>query len=492
MPRGFRTLCICGGKQGRHQVTIVKKTEMGIQFDYDKVLAAAMSTGGDYADIFVEHSTFSDITLRDSSVNSAGNHIDCGTGIRVLKGDRTGYAYTESMEFSDIMRAARVAAGIADSSASYNPVPVCVSEPKGWGYYPLSDAGDRMLSIERKMQYLYMLDDFVFSSDEKVDKVLARISDSITEVDFVNTQGCCFHDVRPMLSVVSSCVMRKGSRVESNSSSRSFRAGGGMLTEGLIREVADECVSRTSLLFDAVQPKGGEMPVVMGAGGSGILLHEAIGHAFEADFNRKGASIFSDKMGKRICRDFISVADDATIMFNRGAVNFDDEGVPGEKTYMVKNGILTSYLHDRISARFYGVRPTGNGRRESFRFMPLPRMRATYMENGKCSEEELIRDVKYGVYADNFSNGQVQIGAGDFTFYVKSGYLIENGKLTSPVKDINIIGNGPAALASIVGVADNLKLDNGTWTCGKEQQSCPVCCGMPSALVEKLTVGGVN
>ena len=234
------------------------------------------------------------------------------------------------------------------------------------------------------------------------------------------------------------------------------------------------------------------MPVVMGAGGSGILLHEAIGHAFEADFNRKGASIFSDKMGKRICRDFISVADDATIMFNRGAVNFDDEGVPGEKTYMVKNGILTSYLHDRISARFYGVRPTGNGRRESFRFMPLPRMRATYMENGKCSEEELIRDVKYGVYADNFSNGQVQIGAGDFTFYVKSGYLIENGRLTSPVKDINIIGNGPAALASIVGVADNLKLDNGTWTCGKEQQSCPVCCGMPSALVEKLTVGGVN
>jgi len=233
------------------------------------------------------------------------------------------------------------------------------------------------------------------------------------------------------------------------------------------------------------------MQVVMGSGSSGILLHEAVGHAFEADFNRKGTSIFSDMMGKQVCHNSINIIDDGTIKGNRGAVNYDDEGVPGQKTYLVKDGILNSYLHDRISASYYNTAPTGNGRRESFRYMPLPRMRATYMESGNVPEEELIASVKNGIYADNFSNGQVQIGAGDFTFFVKSGYLIENGKLTQPIKDINIIGNGPQALKDIIAVADNNTIDNSTWTCGKEQY-CPVSCGMPSVLVNKLTVGGSN
>lgn len=231
------------------------------------------------------------------------------------------------------------------------------------------------------------------------------------------------------------------------------------------------------------------MPVVMSSGSSGILLHEAIGHAFEADFIRKNTSIFSDKMGKRICRTGITIVDDGTIPGNRGALNVDDEGVPGQKTYMVTDGILTSFLHDRISASYFKVSPTGNGRRESFRYMPLPRMRATYMENGTDSAESLIASVKKGLYVDSFSNGQVQIGAGDFTFFVKSGYLIENGKLTQPVKDTNIIGNGPRALGMITGVGNDYRMDNGTWTCGKEQ-SCEVSCGMPSVLVSSLTVGG--
>jgi TldD protein len=234
------------------------------------------------------------------------------------------------------------------------------------------------------------------------------------------------------------------------------------------------------------------MPVVMGAGGSGILLHEAIGHAFEADFNRKNISIFSDKLGKRICNEHINVADDGTIPFNRGSVNFDDEGAEGQKTYIVRQGVLDSYLHDRISARHYGVSPTGNGRRDTFRCVPIPRMRATYMEAGNVSEEEIIHTVRQGIYVDNFTNGQVQIGAGDFTFFVKSGYLIENGRLTQPIKDINIIGNGPRALADITLVADNPRIANGTWTCGKDGQSCPVTCGMPTALVSRLTVGGGN
>jgi len=220
------------------------------------------------------------------------------------------------------------------------------------------------------------------------------------------------------------------------------------------------------------------------------LLHEAIGHAFEADFNRKNTSIFSDLLNKTVCDSSINILDDGTIPANRGAVNIDDEGIPGQKTYIVRGGILTSYLHDRISAKYYQVSPTGNGRRESFRNIPIPRMRSTYMEAGKYSEEEIIASVKQGVYVSKFTNGQVQIGAGDFTFYVKNGYLIENGKLTQPIKDINIIGNGPKALADITMVGSNFEMDAGAWTCGKDGQGCPVTLGMPSTLVSKLTVGG--
>jgi TldD protein len=231
------------------------------------------------------------------------------------------------------------------------------------------------------------------------------------------------------------------------------------------------------------------MPVVMGAGASGILLHEAMGHAFEADFNRKGTSIFSDRMGQRICAEGIQIIDDGTIRGDRGSLNFDDEGVPAQKTYMVEDGILTSYLHDRISARHYGVSPTGNGRRESFRYAPLPRMRSTYMESGNADPADIIASVRKGVYVDEFSNGQVKIGEGDFTFFVKSGFLIEDGRLTAPVKDINIIGNGPEALRDIVAVGNDLVIDPGAWTCGKEQ-SVPVSCGIPTVLVKNLTVGG--
>ena len=233
------------------------------------------------------------------------------------------------------------------------------------------------------------------------------------------------------------------------------------------------------------------MPVVMGAGSSGILLHEAIGHAFEADFNRKNVSIFSDLLGKKICNADINVVDDGTVEFARGSINFDDEGIESQRTYIVREGVLESYLHDRISARYYNVKPTGNGRRQSFRYAPMPRMRVTYMESGTSREEDMIAQVKQGVYVDNFSNGQVQIGAGDFTFFVKTGYLIENGKLTQPIKDINIIGNGPKALGYITMVGNNLKVDESAWTCGKDGQSVPVGQGLPSVLISKLTVGGV-
>jgi TldD protein len=245
-------------------------------------------------------------------------------------------------------------------------------------------------------------------------------------------------------------------------------------------------------LFDAVKPDAGEMEVVLAAGSSGILLHEAIGHGMEADFNRKQISIFCDKIDKPVAESFVTIVDDGTNLNIRGSLNMDDEGNDTERTYMVTDGILTSYLHDRISAQHYGLRPTGNGRRESFRFSPIPRMRNTYMLPGPHKRDEIIASVKHGLYAEQFTNGAVDIGAGDFSFYVKSGWLIEDGKVTRPVKDVNIIGNGPKVLADIVMVADDLKLAEGGWTCGKGGQGVPVSQGLPTVKVSKITVGGVS
>ena len=299
----------------------------------------------------------------------------------------------------------------------------------------------------------------------------------------------CKYETRPMGAFSATVIFQQGGKVENKTVSRSFRAGVEMLSDQVVEEMAAQAVKGIDERFDARRPKGGQMPVVMGAGASGILLHEAMGHAFEADFNRKGTSFFSDKMGQQVCPKGIQIIDDGTLKGNRGALNFDDEGVPGQKTYMVEDGILTSYLHDRISARHYGVSPTGNGRRESFRYAPIPRMRATYMESGDAAPADIIASVPQGIYVDEFSNGQVKIGEGDFTFFVKSGFLIENGRLTAPVKDINIIGNGPEALRDVLAVGNDLAIDPGTWTCGKEQ-SVPVSCGIPTVLIKNLTVGG--
>jgi TldD protein len=458
--------------------------------DLQRILAVALEKGGDYADLYFEHSQNQSVGLRDGEVNTTFAGIDFGVGVRVLSGDQTGFAYVESVDLNEMLKAARTAGRIAHSGSGKIPLGVA-TEIKASNYYQVKQPWED-ITIKQRIPFVQKLNDRIFELDERVEKVIVSLSDSTSTIFFVNSEGTNYQDVRPMASLVAVCVMQQNGVYENGRSARSFRMGFEFLSDQLIEEMAREAVEETAILFDAVRPKGGEMPVVLGAGGSGIFLHEAIGHAFEADFNRKGTSIFSDMLNKRICGDFISVVDDATLPLNRGSLNIDDEGAIGQKTYIVQNGILNSYLHDRISAKYYGVAPTGNGRRESFRQPPLPRMRATYMENGNATEEEIIASVKKGVYVDSFTNGQVQIGAGDFTFFVKSGRMIENGKLTVPIRDINIIGNGPKALADMTMVASNYQIDNGTWTCGKEGQSCPVTCGMPSALVKKLTVGGNN
>lgn len=458
--------------------------------DLRKVLSVALEKGGDYADLFFEHSFYNSVSLMDGKVNNCSSSIDFGMGVRVLSGDQSGYAYVEGVTLEEMLRAARTAARIASSGKANKPVALKEKTIEKDRYQVVTPWDE--VNLKQKMPYLQKVNDRIFALDNRVQKVRAGLSDTTTHVLFCNSEGVSYYDYRPMVSFFVSCVMQENGRTENASASRSYRKGFEFLTEDLVELLAREAVDNTAILFRAVKPKGGELPVVMSAGGSGILLHEAIGHAFEADFNRKNISIFSDQLHKKVCNEHISVVDDGTIPFNRGSVNFDDEGVEGQKTYIVKDGVLNSYLHDRISSKFYGVDPTGNGRRDTFRKVPIPRMRATYMEPGNMKEEDIIASVKNGIYACKFTNGQVQIGAGDFTFFVKSGYLIENGKLTQPIKDINIIGNGPKALADITMVANNDQIDNGTWTCGKDGQSCPVTCGMPSVLVSKLTVGGDN
>ena len=448
--------------------------------------ATALSHGGDYSDLYFEYTTFFNLLLKDGVVSSGGFHTDFGVGIRVLKGEKTGYAYSENTEMADMLKAAKAASAIAlgaDGKRTYK-----ASENKAHDLYPMKKNW-RDMEASAFLPFLKMVEGKIFEKDSRVIKVIARLSNSVSEVMMYNSLDELTADTRPMGSVTVTAVYEQNGRTENKSAARSFRTGAELIGEGLAEELASQVTDRVDELFEAVRPKGGQMSVVMGAGASGILLHEAMGHAFEADFNRKGQSIFSGKMGQRVCPEGISIVDDGTLACNRGSGNYDDEGVAGEKTYMVSDGILTSYLHDRVSASWYDVKPTGNGRRENFRYNPIPRMRATYMESGNADPQALIASVSHGVYVDEFSNGQVKIGEGDFTFYVKSGYLIENGILTTPIKDINIIGNGPQALADIAGVGNDLKIDNGTWTCGKEQ-SVPVSCGMPTTLISNLVVGG--
>ncbi|MCR5760116.1 MAG: TldD/PmbA family protein [Bacteroidales bacterium] len=457
------------------------------------LVAEGLRTGGSWCDLFFEYTVTSDLVLRDGEVNSGGSHEDFGCGIRVLSGEKTGYAYAETTAYPELLQAAKAAAAIADSSAggsrsSETCATLGARLPSNRFYAAKIDW--RETSAADGVPVLRRLDSAIRSRDSRVIRVIAMLSSQTSEIMMYNSldELCC--DTRPMGALMATVVFQQGDRIENKTVSRSFRSGAEMISDALIEELADMAVDGLDARFEARRPKGGVMPVVMAAGASGILLHEAMGHAFEADFNRKGQSVFSDKVGKRVAKKGINILDDATIPGNRGSLNFDDEGVPGQKTYMVRDGVLESYLHDRISARYYGVFPTGNGRRESFRYNPIPRMRCTYMESGTDGTlEDLIGSVRRGIFVKEFSNGQVKIGEGDFTFYVKAGWTIENGRLDMPVKDINIIGNGPRALADIEAVAGDLRIDDATWTCGKEQ-SAPVSCGIPSVLVCKLTVGG--
>jgi TldD protein len=320
--------------------------------------------------------------------------------------------------------------------------------------------------------------------------VTIYLSDTTSRILVANSDGLLAEDDRPMALLVASCVAQDQGKVEVGYQTGSSRDGLGFFSNQLVDRVAHEAADYTTMLFDAVEAPVGELPVVLAPGVTGILLHEAMGHGFEADFNRKGISIYADRVGKKIAPDFVTIYDDGTNERLRGSINIDDEGTAGQKTPLVEKGILRSYMHDRISANHYKTKSTGSGRRQSFRYPPVPRMRNTYMINGPHKPEEIIKSVKKGLYAEVFSNGQVQIGAGDFTFFLKHGRMIEDGKLTKVVKDANLIGSGPKVLEAVQMVGDDMQMFSGGGMCGKDGQRVPVGFGLPTVKAGGMSIGG--
>jgi TldD protein len=454
------------------------------------VLAELASRGADDADLYFQHARSTSVTFEDGIVSRASTSIDQGVGLRVVVGDQVGYAFTEELTLESMLAAARTASAIATGAAV--PPAAAFARPARASFYEVpvawSDVG-----IDRRLPLVQKAAGMARTKDGRVEKVSASWSDGDERVLIATLDGRIITDRRPQSRLWVNVTARDGDVVQANSANLAGRRGLDWYDDERLNTVAQQAIDRTLVLFDARRPPAGEFPVVLAAGASGILLHEAIGHGMEADFNRKNTSIYSTMIGQKVGPDFVTVIDDGTIPGERGALNVDDEGTPCERTVLVENGVLKSYLHDKISAKHYGrTASTGSGRRESFRHMPLPRMRCTTMENGPHDREEIIRSVKRGIIAETFTNGQVQIGAGDFTFYIKNGWMIEDGVATYPIKDVNIIGNGPEALRNVTMAAGDSALDTGGWTCGKDGQSVPVSQGLPTVLVSKLAVGGAN
>jgi len=455
-----------------------------------RVLAKALSKGGDFADLYFEHTIANYVVLEDGKVNQAYSNVSLGAGIRTIQGDQVGYGFTQDLTAQSMLAAAATAATIADASPN-KPTGEFVT-PKLANHYPL----ERLLTsvpLESKLPLVQSLNEKCFARSPWIAKVNAIFHDEQKRVMIVTSDGVKAEDLLPKNWLLASVVAVKDGKPEQAAWHLGGRKDFSFYTPALADEIAREAVDRVVVLFDAVQPPAGEMPVVLGPGLTGILLHEAIGHGMEADFNRKGISTYATMIDKQVAEPFVTIIDDGTNEGLAGSLNVDDEGTPGQKTVLVQDGILRSYMHDRISAKHYKVQPTGNGRRQSYEHYVLPRMRNTYMLAASATPEEVIKSADKGIYVQDVSNGQVKEGEGDFAFYVSQGRLIEDGRLTAPIKDINIMGNGPKMLRNITMVANDLEMaQGGAGYCGKNGQSVPVGFGLPTCLVKSMTVGGVK
>jgi TldD protein len=454
------------------------------------VLAKALAKGGDFADLYFEHTISNYLILEDGKVNRAASEVALGVGIRTVKGDQVGYGFTQDLSEKAMLAAASTAATIADASAKEAAGKFVSLQTKN--YYPIKTLFSSV-PLQTKLPLVQSVNDKCFSLSPLVIKANVVFHDQQKRILVVTSDGVKAEDLQPRSYLAATVVAEKNGKRERSGWNFGGRREFSYFTPELADKLAKTSVERTVILFDAIQPPAGEMPVVLGPGVTGVLLHEAIGHGMEADFNRKKISTYCTMIGKKVAEPFVTIIDDGTVPSLTGSINFDDEGTPGQKTVLVDKGILAGYLHDKISAKFYGVKPTGNGRRENYQHYVIPRMRNTYMPAGQATPEDVIKAAGKGIYVEDVANGQVKIGEGDFAFYVSQGRLIENGKLGAPIKDVNIMGNGPKMLANITLLASDFKFhEGGAGACGKDGQAAPCSFGQPSCLVKSLTVGGVK
>ena len=459
--------------------------------DLESYLSHALSAGGEYADLYFEYLSTSSLGMDEGIVKSATQGVTLGVGVRVIAGERTGYAYSDNLEPESIRKAARVAAMIARGPATI--VKTGFEDAHKHNLYPMLTAPHEMGLAER-LDLVKRADRAARAYDKRVFQVQATYADSLRNVLVATSDGRLSTDRQPMARMSVMALAREGDGPPQSG----YSGGGGrvlldfFLTEKTPEHFAHEAARQAIVQLEAIDAPAGEMTVVLGPGWPGILLHEAVGHGLEADFNRKGTSAFAGRIGQQVASPLCTVIDDGTIGSRRGSLNVDDEGTPTQRNVLIENGILRGYLQDTLSARLLKTASTGSGRRESYQHIPVPRMTNTYMLAGDSDPEEIVRGVSKGLYCTTFGGGQVDITNGNFVFQATESYLIENGKLTRPVKGASLVGNGPEALKHVSMVGRDLALDEGIGICVKEGQNVPVGVGIPTVRIDKMTVGGTS
>jgi len=442
----------------------------------------------DYADLYFQYTRSEGWSLEEGIVKTGSFSIEQGVGVRAVSGEKTAFAYSDSLSSDALLSSARAVRSIAKRGAGKRKVPAPImANPRA--LYPAIDPVASLASPE-KVKLLERLEGMARAVDPRIIQVMASLGAEYDVVLVAGSDGRMAVDVRPLVRLSLTVIAEHAGRREMGHAGGGGRSGLEYFTDDLLKAYAQRAAHEALTNLEARPAPAGEMTVVLGAGWPGILLHEAVGHGLEGDFNRKGSSVFSDRIGERVASPGVTVVDDGTLDGRRGSLNIDDEGNTTQSTVLIEDGILRGYMQDTLNARLMGQGVTGNGRRESYAHLPMPRMTNTYMLGGQTPPEEIIASVKNGLYAVNFGGGQVDITSGKFVFSASEAYLIKNGKVTAPVKGATLIGNGPDAMTRVSMIGNDMQLDSGVGTCGKEGQSVPVGVGMPTLRMEGLTVGG--
>ena len=450
-----------------------------------KMLTQPLKNKADFAEIYIQHSTAKRYKLSERKISDIATSYVSGAGIRVVKGNNTGYSYTENLSRKNISRCIREASEIAGSTSPF----VIGSGTGAHNLYDVISSIDE--NPAEKIAVLRRAEQKAFSLSPYVEKVDAFLAESHNTVLIINSSGVEAYDIRPMISFGISVIVNKDNTRESGYQGGGARRGLAYFEQKTPEQMAEDAVQQALIMLEAKPAPAGEMEVVLGAGESGILLHESIGHPLEADFNYRGSSAFSGRIAEKVASDQCTIIDQGDIPLERGSLNVDDEANDTGKSVLIENGILRTYMFDLLTANHFKTQAR-NGRRESFKDLPLPRMTNTYMLAGKYSRDEIIKSVQRGVYAKTFSGGQVDISSGDFVFSITEGYLVENGTIGYPIKGATLIGNGPEILKRVTMVGNDLVISDGKWTCGKDGQNVPVGVGMPTVKLSYITVGGTQ